>query len=142
MELEPIVGAACAACQSKILVDTDGKNCKRCGLAIHRGCGKDHRPKCTGTAVVESVRHDYDEVASVAWTRRLTAFVAVGVFAIAFGGGSWFSAANSDSPPTVGSPSAGSARRPTPVYAWVGIVAGACIAAGGYAWERKRQERG
>lgn len=129
MEFQPIVGTACAHCKHRILVDVDGKNCKRCGLAIHRRCAKAHKAECAQRPMVQPSVHDYGEVPPLEWTPRLVALLAVAAFILAFGIG-MLSAA----------PEGASEGRRT-MWGWALIVVGILIAATGYVIERARQAR-
>jgi F0F1-type ATP synthase membrane subunit c/vacuolar-type H+-ATPase subunit K len=135
MELQPIVGSACAHCKKNILVDVDGKNCLRCGLAIHRRCAKHHRAECAGRPVLAAVAHDYDEVPPLQWTTRLIAILSAGAFLTALGLGALL-ASPPEPPPGV------EARPPSTVrlaMGWGGLLVGLAVLGGGYAWERGRQ---
>lgn len=135
MQLQPIVGSACAHCQQRILVDVDGKNCPRCGLAIHRRCSKGHRTECIQRPALPSVRHDYDEVPPLQWTTRLVVTLATGAFLLAMGLGALV---GGPSEPSNGD---GSVTRSAlgQILGWGGLVAGLVVTAGGYYWERARQ---
>lgn len=89
IELQPIVGAECAHCHERILVDTDGRNCKRCGVAVHRGeCSKSHKGSCKGEAAAAAkavTRHDYDEAAPLVFTPPVIAAFALPAFLAGFG---------------------------------------------------------
>lgn len=87
LELQPIVGAACAHCRERILVDSDGRNCKRCGLALHRGdCGRAHKSECKGPEAARAVAtHDYDEALPLEFTWPVIIAFALPAFAGGFG---------------------------------------------------------
>lgn len=135
MELQPLVGTACAHCKTKILVDVDGKNCSRCGLAIHRRCAREHKTECAGRPMVTASAHDYDEQPPLVWKPSLIAMVAAGVFALMLGLGMLVS-----SPPEPRPGEQPYATSKTKVaLAWTAVVGGVALAAGGYLYERSRQ---
>jgi hypothetical protein len=137
MEFQPIVGSACANCHQRILVDLDGKNCKRCGLAVHRRCGKAHRAACANRPALSTVAHDYDEVRPLEWTTRLVVLLSLGAFVLAFGVGMVVKSAPGTDP--AGATTAAPNKR-VPI-GWSLAGAGIVIAAAGYAWERSQQTR-
>lgn len=137
MELQPLVGASCAHCLTKILVDVDGKNCKRCGLAIHRKCSKDHRATCTNKPQVAAVEHDYDETAPFEWTPRLVTMLAIGAFILGLGL-SMLTATPPDAPAGE-APAAMSTR--TIALGWSAVLGGLALGVAGVVWERGRQKR-
>lgn len=118
MQLQPIVGAECAVCDKRILVDADGKNCKRCGKAVHRECGKAHKEKCSGQAAVAQ-RHDWDETEGRSWTPRVVLPLCVGALMTAAGAARLFNGGTS-----------------SPAMALVGV--GLAVAVGGYVLESRR----
>jgi hypothetical protein len=135
MELQPIVGASCAHCKDKILVDLDGKNCKQCGLAVHRRCSKAHKGECTGTPAITHVTRDYDEVPEFAWTPRVIAMMAIAAFVFALGLG-MLTASGPEPRPGEEAPKPSSTRV---AMEWLAVVAGLGGIAGAYAFERSRQ---
>lgn len=135
MELQPIVGAACAHCKEKIFVDLDGKNCSTCGLAVHRKCSKAHRGQCAGKPALAEVTHDYDEVPPFQWTPRAIALMAIAAFVLALGLGMLTAA--SPEPRAGEEPVKPSTTRV--VLEWVAVAAGLAGLGGAYAFERSRQ---
>jgi len=135
MELQPIVGAACAQCKEKILVDLDGRNCSQCGLAVHRQCSKAHRGECAGKPALAEVTHDYDEVPPFEWTPRVIALMAIAAFVLSLGLGMLTA-----SPPAT-LPGAEPVKPSTTRVAleWVAVAAGLAGMGGAYAFERSRQ---
>ncbi len=135
MDLQPIVGAECAHCKDKILVDLDGRNCTRCGLAVHRRCSKAHKAGCAGKPVLAQTTHDYDETAGFRWTPRVIAMMAAATFVFALGVGMLTAA-----PPEVRPGQEAPKPSPTRVaLEWTAVLAGLAGAAGTYVFERSRQ---
>lgn len=91
MQLQPIVGTPCAVCDKRILVDSDGKNCKRCGAAVHRDCGKEHKEKCSHKPAVSQEAHDWDDAGTKRWTPTLLGPLAAGAALAMVGVGRWSS---------------------------------------------------
>jgi hypothetical protein len=135
MELQPIVGASCAQCKDKILVDLDGKNCKQCGLAVHRRCSKDHKAACTGKPALAHVERDYDEEPEFEWTPRVIAMMAIAAFVFALGLG-MLTASPPEPRPGEEAPKPSSTRV---ALEWAAVVVGLGGIAGAYAMERSRQ---
>jgi hypothetical protein len=136
MEFQSIVGSDCAHCHVRILVDADGKNCKRCGLALHRRCSKSHRDECSRKAAVTKEAHDYDEVASVEWTPRLVIALALAAFLGMFGLAMYVMPPAETVP---GQPAV--MNKPRIAIASTLIAAGIVLAAGGWMFERSKQRR-
>jgi hypothetical protein len=135
MDLQPIVGNPCAHCKERILVDTDGKNCPRCGLAIHRRHAKAHRAECADKPMVARVARDYDEVPPLVFTRRLVALLCTGAFLLAMGL-AWLTTAE---PEPYAGESVQQPPRPRIAMTWRAIGVGLATLIGGYAYERHRQ---
>jgi hypothetical protein len=140
MQLQPIVGSACAHCRKTILVDIDGKNCSRCGLAIHRRCGKPHRGECANRPVLATTASaaEYGEVPPLEWTRPLVASLGVGAFVLAQGIGRLMFTPAPDVRPGESAPPTTTTQL---VLTWGAVVLGLVLIAAGYIVERARQSR-
>ncbi len=135
MELQPIVGASCAHCKGKILVDLDGKNCKQCGLAVHRRCSKSHRGECAGKPAVSHQDRDYDEVPDFEWTPRVIAMMAIAAFLFALGLGML----TASGPELRPGEEAAKPSNTRVALEWAAVLVGLGGVAGAFAWERARQ---
>lgn len=40
---EQLTGKSCADCTQRILLEGDGRRCKKCGKPVHKKCSKRHR---------------------------------------------------------------------------------------------------
>src|SRR5947209_13059306 len=126
MDLQPVVGAACAHCHNKIMVDIDGKNCQRCGLAVHRKCSKAHRAECSGKPAVQSVTHDYDESAPLVWNARIVTLLAIGAFILGIG----LSMLSTSGPEAVPGEEPPPPSRTHTILEWAAVLGGLAVMAG------------
>jgi hypothetical protein len=132
--LEELAGSTCIHSGQKILVAADADNCSKCGRAVLKKFKAEHEEKCTGAGAIKRVAHDYDEVPDIVWTQKLIAYVSVGVFIAALGGG-LLMASPEQAPGEPAKPMA--TKKLATGFALMGL--GAILATVGYNCERRKQ---